>query len=179
MPYPFKYDRLSQNNITSQHGHLLQESGFTKQGSRLTELESLVRTTMKPRIVSSFLYGTVTGRLSSGRPAMQNIPRTVDPSTSVHQFREIMSMYSTEEVRLALSSALQKIYSRPSRSVAPVRVPLGTQLWGHNLGSTRSDFWLDRERVKSHFGSIQMLRETQRVLVLGDNFDLSALSQYP
>lgn len=176
-----KFARLSRQAMTSEHGQLLQDSGFTKQDSRLPSSSSLGRTTIRDLTGLSYLSGptgTVTGRWSSGRPAMQSIPRTEGRSTSARQFLEIASMYSTEELRAILSSALQKISSLPLRSVPADRLR-ATPSWEHNLGSTRSAFWLDRERVASYFGSIPMVLDIQRVRVLGDNFDYSALSQYP
>jgi hypothetical protein len=125
-----QFARLSQPAMTSQHGRLLQDSGFTRLDLPPSLSEDWALTIMSKRDVSSFLYGstgTVTGRLSSGRPAIQNIPRA-EPSTSARQLREIASMYSIEELRDALRSALQKTYSLPSRSEPP-KLLMDTRVW--------------------------------------------------
>lgn len=125
-----KFARLSQPAMILQHGRLLQDSGFTRQDSTPLPSNDWVRTTMSRLAGSSFQYtGTVrSGRLSSGRPAIQNIPRQAELSTSLHQFREIASMYSIEELRDAMRSALQKIYSQPLRSESQVLL-MAMPLW--------------------------------------------------
>lgn len=171
-----KFARLSRRALICQHGRALREYGFTERDSHLLPYTRSVLTTMHRPEGWYYPSGTVTGRQSSGRPAIQNIPRVVR-STSARQFREIASMYSTDELRAALCSALQKTSSLPSRSdrvVLPVVMPS----WGLNSGHTRSDFWRDSARVASFFGSIPMVRGMQRVVSLGDSFDSLALSHY-
>ena len=173
-----KFARLSRQAMTLQHGHLLQDSGFIKRGSTPTRSEDWVRTSTSQQAASSFLYGstgTVTGRLSSGRPAIQNIPRA-DLSTSARQFREIASMYSIEEQVAALRSALQKTYSLPSRSESPALL-LDTQSWAQRWGSTRLLSYLS-ERYPCYSGLIQTQPETLRSSRSVNSFDWLDLSRY-
>lgn len=118
-----KFARLSRQAMTLQHGHLLQDSGFTKLDSHHPASHDWVPTIMPRRVVSSFLYGgTVAGRLSSGRPAIQNIPRA-DLSTSARQFREIASKFSMEEVVSAMRAALTAVREPWPTQTNPLYLP--------------------------------------------------------
>lgn len=169
-----KFARLSRQAMTSQHGRLLQESGFTKQDCQQSISNSLARTITPVRIGSFYPSGTRTGRWSSGRPAMQSIPRTAGRSTSAQAFREIASMYSTEEIRAALSSALQKIYSQPTK-LEPVVLLSATPLWAHSLGNTLSRFSRN-EPFLSSYGSTLTELEKRLDVRSQSNYDLWALS---
>lgn len=169
-----KFARLSRQAMTSQHGRLLQESGFTKQDYQQSILNSLARTITPVRIGSFYPLGARTGRWSSGRPAMQSIPRTAGRSTSAQAFREIASMCSTEEIVGMIRSALQKIYSAPTK-LEPV-VPLSaTPLWEHSLGNTPSRF-LRNVMCLSHYGSTLTALEKRLDVRSPSSYDLWALS---
>ncbi len=149
---------LSQHALTSHHGRLLEDSGFTRRGCHLNSLEVLAHTGMKPRPVSSYQYGVVTGRLSSGRPAIQNIPRTDVPSTSRQALREVLCMQYT-----GMSRADWLYFARtsclPTRSELPDTA--GTQSWVPVSGSTRSHGYSNIGAVCSR-GLIQMRLDKQR-----------------
>lgn len=115
MQYPTKSASLSRHALTCHHGRLLQDSGFTKRGSTPTLSVNWVHTITSRQDASCYLYGTRTGRLSSGKPATQSTRRVGVLSTSARQFLEIASMYSMEERIWALRSALQKTSCLPSR----------------------------------------------------------------
>lgn len=132
-----RYDQLcrhpSLSAMTLEHGRLLQESGFGKRDSRQHSSDNLGRTTIMDLIESSSLYGTVTGRLSSGRPEIPRIRRTDVPSTSAQRFVGTASMryipatdFSALEQRI-LSCSLRTC-SPPLRS-EPLTEELGTQSW--------------------------------------------------
>lgn len=150
--------RLSQHALTSHHGRLLADSGFTKQDCHLNSLEVLAHTGMKPRPVSSYQYGVVTGRLSSGRPAIQNIPRTDVPSTSRQALREVLCMQYT-----GMNRADWLYFAKTS--CLPTRLEpqdtVGTQSWGPVSDSIRSHGYSNVGAMCSR-GLIQMLLDKQR-----------------
>lgn len=139
MQYPIKSASLSRHASTSHHGRLLQDSGFTKRDSTPDLSESWEPTITSRQDVWYSRSSTPTGRLSSGRPEIQSIPRA-EPSTSVLAFREIASMYSMEEKIWALRSALQKTSCLPSRSDAAVR-PSAMPSWERPSVNIPSPFW--------------------------------------
>ena len=139
MQYPTKSASLSRHALTCHHGRLLQDSGFIKLGSTPNSYADLAHTFTNQLGVSSYQSRTVTGRLSSGRPAMQSIRRVGVLSTSARQFLEIASMYSMEERIWALRSALQKTSSLPSRSEPAVQLS-DTPLWVRPSVSIPSPF---------------------------------------
>lgn len=167
-----KYARLSRQALISQHGQALQDSGFTKLDWDQTLSRSSEPTTTNALGALCYQSRTVTGRLYSGRPAIQTIHRA-GLSTSVHQFREIASMYSTEELICAMRSALQKTYSPPSRSESQERLSAMVS-WGPRWGNTRLHSFLDAA-YPYYSGSIQ----TQQAKLPGSqslsNLDLSDL----
>lgn len=140
---------LSQHALTSHHGRLLEDSGFTKLGYRLNSLEVLARTGMKPRLVSSYLSyrGETTGRWSSGRPAIQNIPKTDVPSTSLQALREVLCMQYT-----GMSRADWLYFARtsclPTRLVLPDIADMPS--WAPALGNTHSRGYSNVGAVCSH-----------------------------
>lgn len=170
-----KFARLSRQAMTLRHGHLLHDSGFTKLDSDHPRLLGLAHTTTHPLAEWSYRSEVRTGRWSSGRPAIQNIPRA-ELSTSARQFREIASMYSIEEQVAALRSALQKTYSLPSRSESPALL-LDTQSWAQRWGSTRLLSYLS-ERYPCYSGLIQTQPETLRSSRSVNSFDWLDLSRY-
>lgn len=191
-----KFARLSQQAMTSQHGLLLQDSGFTKLDSTPTRSEDWARTTMPRQEGLSYLSsptGTVTGRWSSGRPAIQSIPRTAGLSTSALQFREIASMYTTQELVAAMHSAIEKLKNYTVPKPRPYFLPktyfqrlsaqcleqgMAMPSWVQPLGSIQLRCFSDLED-RYYSG----LTPTQQAKMLGsvyaDSFDLSAYSHHP
>ena len=173
-----KFARLSRTAMTSQHGRLLQDSGFTKQDLTLASSLVLGRTITPPLGALCFPSGTVTGRWSSGRPAIQSIPRKAGLSTSRLRLQEILFMQrfgmSREQMMATVlpktSSALSKLEHRAAR--------WAMQSWGLCFPTTPSHFSSLRTD-RSISGSTPTKRDAMQVLVLGDSFDLSASSRYP
>lgn len=173
-----QFARLSRQAMTSQHGQALQDSGFIKRDSHLMPYASSVLTTTSRRAASFYPYGTVTGRLSSGRPATQSIPRTGEPSTSLLQLREMLFMQrfgmSREQMREQFS---QRISLAPSK-LESLMLPLVMQSWALAFPCTPSHF--SSLRVdRCIYGSTRTQPDLRHVIALGDSFDLSASSQYP
>lgn len=139
MQYPIKSASLSRHALTCHHGRLLQDSGFTKRGSTPNLYADLAHTFTNLLGVSSYQSRTVTGRLSSGKPAMQSIRRVAVLSTSARQFLEIASMYSMEERIWALRSALQKTSSQPLKWEQAEGLSV-TQSWAHSSDNTPLHF---------------------------------------
>lgn len=157
-----KFARLSRQAMTSQHGRLLQDSGFTKRGSTQKQSEDSEHTSMLQQVAWYCPYETVrTGRLSSGRPAIQSI-RRAGRSTLARQFLEIASMYSIEERLDALRSALQKTYFPPSRSES-LELLTATQFVALRSDSTPSPSLYD-SLLPLYSGSIQMQQAKRREL---------------
>ena len=173
-----KFARLSRPAMTSQHGRLLQDSGFTKQDLTRALSRASARTTIPPLGGSCFPSGTVTGRSSSGRPAIQSIRRTAGRSTYHQVFREILFMHhfgmTEEQLRATvlpkISSPLSKLESRVEQLVTRSWEPVFPSIQSHSL--LRRDY-------QYFSGSIPIKRAEMQAIAYGDNFDLSALSQYP
>lgn len=125
MQYPIKSASLSRHALTCYHGRLLQDSGFTERGSTPNSYADLAHTFTNLLGVSSYQSRTVTGRLSSGKPAMQSIPR-VDPSTSVQASLATGSTQSigritATEIRESMARWMEEVVNAP---VEPFRLCL-------------------------------------------------------
>lgn len=169
MSYPTKHVPLSRQALILEHGRLLQDSGFTKLDSTQSRSESLELTSISRQAESFCLYGTLTGRLSSGRPATQSIPRTVDRSTSVAALRDMLFMQRFGQTRDQMSTALQKTSSQLSKLESRAQLP-GTPLWGQPSDSTQSLFCYGRQFGKYFFGSILMGLARQQDVPLPSSF---------
>lgn len=175
-----KFARLSQQAMTSQHGRLLQDSGFTRQDSTHTASRTLARTITQQLAVLYYRSQTVTGRWSSGRPAIQSIPRKAGLSTSRRQFREMLFMQrfgaDEETVRKATALVLSKTSLALSRLESRALL-LATPSWELLFPSTPSHFSSLR-KGQCISGSIPTAQDLKHVVSLGDSFDWLALSQY-
>lgn len=186
-----KFARLSRQAMTSEHGRLLQDSGFTKQDSPQSWSLNSGRTTIRDLTEWSYPSGVRTGRWSSGRPAMQSIPRTGGLSTSAQAFREIASMYSTQELLDVMRDAIRKLkeyqpmspYFLPKTSYQRLSVlsreqGLAMPSWVQPLGSIQLRCFSDLED-RYYSGLTPTGQARMRELLSQDSFDLSALSRYP
>lgn len=95
---------LSRHALTCHHGQLLRDSGFTKRDSLPNSLPSSVHIST-PRLGESFYQSVRTGRWSSGKPAMSNIPKA-GPSTSA---RQSLGIESTASIILAMQLAIDRM----------------------------------------------------------------------
>lgn len=180
MSYPTKHVPLSRQALIQEHGRLLQDSGFTKLDSTPDSFEDSVHISMGRRAGWSYHYGTVTGRLSSGKPETQSIPRTEARSTLAPVLRDILFMQRFGQTREEMSTALQKTSSQLSKLESRVPPP-DTQLWGPLSARTRFLFCSGRQYGRSTFGLILMQLARMQGVPLPSSFVswASILSQSP
>lgn len=196
MSYPTKLVPLSRQALIQEHGRLLQDSGFTKLDSTPDSFEDSVHISMGRRAGWSYHYGTVTGRLCSGRPETPSIPRTEAQSTSALASLGTGSTQSTEELRESILRGLNAaLVGR-----VPERVPLflpktsyqrlksecreaGMDMpsWVRPLARTRFLFCSGRQYGRSTFGLILMQLARMQGVPLPSSFVswASILSQSP
>lgn len=110
---------LSQHALNLKHGRLLRDSGFTKLGSAPSSFDNWALTSTDPQVGSFYQSRTVTGRWSSGRPAMSNIPKA-GLSTSAHQSR---ANESTASILRAIRLAIEKVRDCPPAPPCPTFLP--------------------------------------------------------
>lgn len=126
--------------MTSEHGQLLQESGYGKPVLPRSSSGSLELITTRPVTESSSLFGTVLVRLSSGKHVMPSTPRTGDPSTLAALLQGIECMSATRQADLRVDlSCSARIYSQLLRSES-AELRLGTQSWAQSLASIPSRY---------------------------------------
>lgn len=168
-----QYDQLSNHTLLSMtllHGRLLHGCGFTKRVSVPSLSGNWAPTGMRDRRVLSYLSPTRRGRLSSGRPAMQSIPRTAAPSTSALALREILFMQRfgvTEQVLRETTACLMdsvqwcwsKTSSAPSRLEQRAVIPMPS--WEPVPDSTPSHSYSNVGALSAH-GLITTLRATEQ-----------------
>lgn len=182
MQYPIKSASLSRHASTSHHGRLLQDSGFIKRDSTPDLYESWEHTITSRQDVWYSRSSTPTGRLSSGRPEIQSIPR-VGRSTSAQaslgtgctqsigymtatECRESMRRWADEAVAKMnkvwepFPLFLPKTYYQRLRS-ACLEQGLAMPSWVHPLDSIPSPSSYDM-MLPLYYGSIQMGQAMQR-----------------
>ena len=158
-----RYDQMckhqDQRTMTSDHGQLLQDSGFSKLDSQPSSLDSSVLTITKDQIELYYLLEkrTLTA-LYSGRLATATTLPTGDPSTSANPrtAAECIASLRRAMEKLFDLSCSPKTSSRPSRSECP-GLPSGTLSWGRNWAGIPQNFYLG-SRSLSERGSIPMGR---------------------
>lgn len=181
-----RYDQMckhrDQRTMTSDHGRLLQDSGFLKQGLHRSSLDSSVLTTTPDQIESCYQSERKDLiELYSGRRAIATTHWTGAPSTSVSPLIAagyIASIRGNNKPELTRALILKQIQdmidqlsSLPKTSSLPLRwelpvLPQATPSWVQSLHHTAQTIYYGGAR-QSRRGSIP----TQQVMMLGDMFD--------
>lgn len=179
-----RFDQLSNHtplSMTLLHGRLLHDCGYTKLVSMPSLSGNWGLTGMWDRRGLSYRSPTRTGRWSSGRPAMQSIPRTVAPSTSALALREILFMQRFGVTEQVLRESTHQLWSKTSSLLLKLerRAALDTPLWERNSVLIPSGYWQDPAEAAAYYGSILTAQAGKPLVTLGDSFDCSAFSQYP
>ena len=168
-----QYDQLSNHTLLSMtlmHGRLLHDCGYTKLVSMPSLSGNWGLTGMRGPLALSYQSRTVTGRLSSGKPAMQSIPKTAAPSTSVLALREILFMQRfgmTEralwETTARLMGPIRWCWSKTSSAPLKLeqRLMIPTLSWGPVPDSTPSHSYSNVGARSAH-GLIATLREKEQ-----------------
>lgn len=179
MQYPIKSASLSRHASTSHHGRLLQDSGFTKLDSTPDLSESWEPTITSRQDVWYSRSSTPTGRLSSGRPEIQSIPR-VGRSTSAQaslatgctQSIGRIGQMSSAKIVESLQALMDQVPTEPFPLFLPktsyrrlrsacLEQGLAMPSWVHHLGSIPSPSLYDM-MLPLYCGSIQMEQARQR-----------------
>lgn len=181
-----RYDQMcrhqDQRTMTSDHGRLLQDSGFLKLGLRRSSLDNSVLTTTLDQIESCYQSERKDLiELYSGRHATATTQWTVDPSTSASLLIEAASIaYTRSNIKPELTQAVimhqlrqaierlfehteatrwysPKTYCPPSRWELPV-LPQAWRSWGRSSVGTLPNSYSHLGIRWSH-GLTQTLRE--------------------
>lgn len=145
---------LSRHALTSHHGRLLQDSGFTKLDTDQTSSRDWARTTMNQLAELSCQSVMQTATLRSGKHAILNSPKA-DPSISAQTLPEILS---------TLRSAMDKLSSAKTscpHSNWGCPGPRGIVSWVLNLASTLCPICWAKGVLKWPLGSTPTGRVTR------------------
>lgn len=170
-------------SLTLAHGRRLLACGFTKRGFLSDTSPHWERTTTNQPAEWSYPSRTVTGRWSSGNPAIQSI-RKVGRNTSRPVSLGTVCMFDTHELENR-AEFLQSFYARTS--LAPInvepQVPVVTPSWEQLSEITRSlglQSTLPRTpRFGYAFGATRTQLAEKLLESFGDNFDCSESPPWP
>lgn len=181
-----RYDQMckhrNQRTMTLEHGQLLRDSGFSRQGLHRSSLDSSVLTTTKDQTELYYLLEreslvewysgkreTVTTHWMDGPSTLASLPTAAECIASIRS--NIKPELTRARILKQMQDMIDQLSSLPKTSCQPLKwvLPDGlqvTQSWGRSSVVTPYSY-SSLMSTQSIRGSIR----TEQVMMLGDQFD--------